>query len=104
MNVIGISACPTGIAHTYMAADSIENAVKKRNGFAKVETQGSIGIENKLTKKDIEEADLIIFTAAVTIREEERFEGFENKIIKVSLQDAIGKIDSILDKYFEGGN
>ncbi|WP_207940392.1 PTS system, fructose-specific IIB-like component [Enterococcus sp. DIV2402] len=104
MKVIGISACPTGIAHTYMAADSVENAVKKRNGIVKMETQGSIGIENKLTKADIESADLIIFTAAVTIREEERFEGFEDKIIEVSLQDAIGKIDRILDEYFEGRN
>ena len=87
MKVIGISACTTGIAHTYMAADSVENAVKKRNGIVKMETQGSIGIENKLTKVDIESADLIIFTAAVTIREEERFEGFEDVDCKIKLDN-----------------
>ena len=63
--VIGVCACPTGIAHTYMAADAIEQAAKNMGYDYKVETQGSIGIEDRLTEQDIKEADLIIITAAV---------------------------------------
>ncbi len=89
MYIIGISACPTGIAHTYMAADAIEQAAKKMGADYKVETQGSIGIENKLTIDDVNRADLIVITAAVAVREFERFTGFEDKIFEISLQNVI---------------
>ncbi|MCY6354440.1 PTS fructose transporter subunit IIB [Clostridium sp. ZS2-4] len=94
--IVGLCACPTGIAHTYMAADAIEAAAKKLGHKSKVETQGSIGIEEKLTKKDLEEADLIIISAAIKIREVERFEAFEDKIIRVPLQKTIASIDKII--------
>ncbi|MCY6371065.1 PTS fructose transporter subunit IIB [Clostridium ganghwense] len=94
--VVGICACPTGIAHTYMAADAIEAAAKKLGCKCKVETQGSIGIEEKLSEEDIKEADLIIVSAAVKLREFERFQGYEDKILEVPLQTAIAKMDKIL--------
>lgn len=75
MYIIGVTSCSTGIAHTYMAAEAIKKAAKKMGHTVKVETQGSIGIENKLTKKDIENADLIIICADVSLREAERFTG-----------------------------
>lgn len=75
MYIIGVTSCSTGIAHTYMAAEAIKKAAKKMGHTVKVETQGSIGIENKLTKKDIENADLIIICADVSLREAERFAG-----------------------------
>lgn len=77
MYIIAITSCSTGIAHTYMAAEAIKKAGKKMGHKVKVETQGSIGIENKLTKKDIETADLIISAADVSMREPERFKGYK---------------------------
>ncbi|MGL4107561.1 PTS fructose transporter subunit IIB [Clostridium sp. LP20] len=94
--IVGICACPVGIAHTYMAADAIEAAAKKLGCNSKVETQGSTGIEEKLTKKDLEEADLIIIATAVKLQEEERLEGFEEKIVKVTLKEAITSSQDII--------
>ncbi|VYU34131.1 PTS fructose transporter subunit IIB [Clostridium tertium] len=94
--VIGVCACPTGIAHTYMAADAIEQAAKNMGYDYKVETQGSIGIEDRLTEQDIKEADLIIITAAVKIRESERFDDYKDKLIEVPLQTTIARIDEII--------
>ncbi|MFM1515259.1 PTS fructose transporter subunit IIB [Helcococcus ovis] len=96
MYVIGISACPTGIAHTYMAADAIEKAAKNIGASYKVETQGSIGIENKLSDEDIRKADIIVITAAVAVREFERFEAFKDKIFEVSLQNVIVNGDELI--------
>lgn len=96
MYIIGISACPTGIAHTYMAADAIEHAAQNIHAQYKVETQGSIGIENKLTKEDVEKADLIVITAAVAVREFERFENAKNKIFEISLTEVITNGDEII--------
>ena len=104
MKVVGISACPTGIAHTYLAADAIEAAAKKLGHECKVETQGSIGIENRLTQKEVDDADLIILTVAVSPRDSERFEGHEGKTLKVSLQKTIESIESIMDDYFRSFN
>ena len=87
MYIIGISACPTGIAHTYMAADAIEHAAANIGADFKVETQGSIGIENRLNGSDIEKADLIVITAAVAVREFNRFENAKNKIFEISLTE-----------------
>jgi len=98
--VVGVCACPTGIAHTYMAADAIDAAAKKLGFQCKVETQGTIGIEDRLTDQDIKEADLIIVSVAVKLRDSERFEGYEDKTIEVPLQTVIAKIDKILEEKF----
>lgn len=102
MYVIGISACPTGIAHTYMAADAIEKAAKSVGAEFKVETQGSIGIENKLTADDIDKADIIIITAAVAVREFERFENDLDKIFEISLQNVIAKGNELIKNEMMG--
>lgn len=94
--VVGVCACPVGIAHTYMAADAIEAAAKKLGVKSKVETQGATGIEDKLSIKDLEEADLIIIATAVKLSDEERFEEFENKIIRISLKEAITKSGELI--------
>ena len=54
MKIVAVTACPTGIAHTYLAAESLEKNAKARGIEIKVETQGAIGIENKITLEDIE--------------------------------------------------
>ena len=64
MKIVGITSCSTGIAHTYMAAENLEIAAKKRNIEIKVETQGSIGAENVLTPQEIADADAVIIAAS----------------------------------------
>ena len=71
---VGITACPTGIAHTYMAAEKLEETAKETGNQIKVETQGSIGVENELTADDIREADAVV-VAADTEVDLSRFDG-----------------------------
>lgn len=75
MKIIGVTKCPTGIAHTYMAAARIEKECERLGYEVKVETQGSQGTENKLTKREIAKADYVIIAANVVIEEPERFYG-----------------------------
>lgn len=75
MKIVGVTKCPTGIAHTYMAAEKIEQAAKALGYEAKVETQGSQGTENRLTAQDIKEADYVLISADVAIDEKDRFNG-----------------------------
>ncbi|HCX65381.1 MAG TPA: PTS fructose-like transporter subunit IIB [Eubacteriaceae bacterium] len=96
MKVVAATACPSGVAHTYMAAEALEKAFKKAGHEIKVETQGSIGIENELTKADIKDADYVVLTKDMGIKAEERFEG--KKIVRVSIGDAIKKSDALVKK------
>ncbi len=89
MNVIAITSCATGVAHTYMAAEAIKKACKEKGYNCKVETQGALGIENKLTMKDISNADLIVFANDVKISQLERFEDHESKIKKLTPKQVI---------------
>lgn len=95
MKIVGVTACPTGIAHTYMAQEALEKAARKLGYDIKIETQGAIGIENKLSQSDIDEADVIIFAVAIMIEEEERFEG--KSIVKVKVNEAITKAELIIE-------
>jgi len=74
MKIVGVTACPTGIAHTYMAQESLEKECRKRGYEVKIETQGSIGIENELEQNEIDAADLVILGISISIEGEERFE------------------------------
>lgn len=94
--IIAITACPTGIAHTFMAAKALENAGKKLNYEIKVETQGATGIKNKITNLDIEEADAIIFAVETKVREEERFK--DKKIHKISVKEAIKNAEKAINE------
>lgn len=99
MYIIGVTSCSTGIAHTYMAAEAIKKAAKKSGHKVKIETQGSIGIENRLSKKDIDSADLIIICADVALREPERFEGrkvYESKT-EVFIKNAESALKAALE-------
>ena len=94
MFVIAITSCATGIAHSYMAAEAIKKACKKNGHTCKVEIQGALGIENQLSPKDIETADLLIFANDVGITKVERFAKFlEGKIMRVKPHDVIKKPD-----------
>ncbi len=73
MKIVAITSCPTGVAHTYMAAKRLEQEAKKLGYQIKVEKQGAKGIEDRLTQKEVDEADLVIFAVETNVQEEERF-------------------------------
>ena len=87
MNIVAVTACPTGIAHTYMAAEQLENAAKALGHKIKVETQGAMGVENELSAADIAAAGGIIFAVDISVEQRERFDG--RKILEVPVQEAI---------------
>jgi fructose-specific phosphotransferase system IIB component len=87
MHIVAVTACPTGIAHTYMAAERLEKAARRLGHTIRVETQGAMGIENRLAADDIARADLVVFAAGIALRERERFAG--KRIVEVPVQDAI---------------
>lgn len=95
MKILGVTSCPTGIAHTYMAAEALEKEAKSRNYEVKVETQGSIGIENQITKEDLEGATVVILTKEMTIKDQDRFKDIP--VVKVSIGNLIKKPQKILD-------
>ncbi|MFO7153218.1 MAG: PTS fructose-like transporter subunit IIB [Bacillota bacterium] len=99
MKIVAVTACPSGVAHTYMAAEALERAARKRGIQIKVETQGSIGIENEITQKEADEADVVILTKDMAIKNTGRFA--KKPVIYVSVGDAIRKADLIMEKLLE---
>lgn len=95
MKIVGVSACPTGVAHTYMAQEALEKEGKKRGHETKIETQGSIGIENEVTEEEAEEADVVILAVSVFIENEERFE--DKLVLNADVNDAISYPAKVLD-------
>jgi PTS system fructose-specific IIB component/fructose-specific PTS system IIB-like component len=88
MKILAITACPTGIAHTYMAAEYLERVGQGLGHTVKVETQGAMGIENKLTAEDVAGADALIIAADIPIQGRERFQGLA-QVLEVPVQAAI---------------
>jgi fructose-specific phosphotransferase system IIB component len=88
MKILAITACPTGIAHTYMAAESLECSGKKLGHDIKVETQGAMGIENELTAEDIQGAQALIIASEIPVRGRDRFLGVP-LVLEVPVQLAI---------------
>ena len=95
MKFVAITSCPTGIAHTYMAAEALEMAGKEMGVDIKVETQGSVGAENQLTEADIKEARVVIIAADTNVSKE-RFVG--KTIIEVGVKDAIKDAKGLIQK------
>lgn len=98
MKIVAISACPTGVAHTYMAAEALECAAKKIGVEIKVETQGAGAPENVLTKQDIKEADLVLIAAAKVV-DLSRFNG--KKLIEVSIEKTVRNAEEVLKNAIE---
>jgi len=90
MKIIAVTSCPVGMAHTYMASAALKKAAEKLGAQIKVETQGFMGIQDRITQQDIEEADVLILAADVALMEGERFSNLPtlhtttSKIIKNS--------------------
>jgi PTS system fructose-specific IIB component/fructose-specific PTS system IIB-like component len=74
MKIVAVTSCATGIAHSYMAAEALKKAVKDTGDEIKIEIQGAMGIENRLTEEEIAEADLVIWAVDVGVREKDRFQ------------------------------
>ena len=99
IQILAVTACPTGIAHTFMAAESIEQHAKKRGLTVKVETNGSAGVKNVLTPEEIAAADGIIVAADKNVAMS-RFDGHRVVITKVA--DGINKADELIDRALSG--
>ena len=99
VKILAVTSCPTGIAHTYMAAEGIEKAAKAKDCAVKVETRGSGGAKNVLTAKEIEEADGIIVAADAQVPMD-RFDG--KKVIICQVSDGISKADELVDSVISG--
>lgn len=95
--IVAITACPTGVAHTFMAAEAIEGEAKKRGHWVKVETRGSVGAKNALTAEEIAAADLVIIAADIEV-DLSRFNG--KKLYKTSTGAALKKSAQEMDKAF----
>lgn len=98
-DVLAVTACPTGIAHTFMAAESLENKAREMGITIKVETNGSGGAKNVLTAEEIKEAKGIIIAADKNV-EMARFQG--KKVLQVSVTEGIRKPDILLGKILQG--
>jgi fructose PTS system EIIBC or EIIC component len=95
MKILAVTSCPTGIAHTYMAAEALQMAAKDLGVEIKVETRGSVGAENKITEKDLREAHAVIIAADTNVDKNE-FGGLP--IIDASVKDAIKNAKGLIER------
>ncbi|HAF62693.1 MAG TPA: PTS sugar transporter subunit IIC [Anaerolineaceae bacterium] len=97
--IVAVASCPAGIAHTYLAAESLEKVGKKHGYVVKVETDGAGGVMNRLTKEDITEAVAVIVAADTTVPME-RFRG--KPVLSISTGDAIRSAEKCFQLIEEG--
>lgn len=99
MKIVGIAACTSGIAHTYIAKEKLMKAGQALNHTIHIETQGTIGTEDELSAKDIAEADVVIIAADIKVGGRERFQG--KKIVDVPTHIVIKSPKALLNKIQE---
>lgn len=99
MKILAITSCPNGIAHTYMAAENLQKAADAMGIDIKIETQGSIGVENEFTQADIDSADGIIIAADKTVNKE-RFVG--KPLTAVGVQQGINAPEQLIQRIVDG--
>lgn len=100
MFIVCVAACPTGISHTYMAAESLQQIGEQLGHEIKVETQGSLGVENEITPQDLARADGVILATEITIEGGERFQNLP--MIECAVADPIKQgrevIEALIDE------
>ena len=96
MKIVAVTACPTGIAHTYMAAEQLEKTARALGHQIRVETQGAMGIENELSARDIREADVVVLAVDIEVENRERFDG--KRTVQVPVQDVIRNPGAVFAK------
>jgi fructose-specific phosphotransferase system IIC component/fructose-specific phosphotransferase system IIB component len=94
MKIVAVTACPTGIAHTYMAAEQLGKTARALGHQIKIETQGAMGIENELSEHDIREAEVAILAADIAVEKRERFRAI--RVIHVPVREAISNASALL--------
>lgn len=97
--ILGVTGCPTGIAHTYMAAEKLEQTAKAMGCEIKVETRGTGGVKNELTSEEISRADAIIIASDTKVPMD-RFDG--KRVVEAQVSDGINKADKLLDMALSG--
>lgn len=99
MKIVGVAACTSGIAHTYIAKQKLEKAAKALGHEVYIETQGTIGTEDELSKEEIKQADVVIIAADIKIGGKERFEG--KKVIEIPTNMVIKAPKGLITKIEE---
>ena len=98
MKILAITACTAGIAHTYIAKEKLENAAKELGDYIKVETQGSIGVEDELTPEDIRDADVILISADIRVNKD-RFAG--KPVVEIPISVVMKSPKGVISKIHE---
>lgn len=98
MKIVAVTACPTGVAHTFIAAKALEKASKKLGYEIKVERQGALGIQNRLTEEDINTCDVVIYAVDQKVVEDHRFKCKTIYTVSVTepIKDGVGVIKGAL--------
>jgi len=96
MKIVAVTACIAGLAHTYMAKSNLEKFSEQYGHKIKVESQGAMGLENKITQEEVNEADVVIFAVDTNVTERDRFSG--KKVLEVTTQDAIRDGENVIKK------
>ena len=98
MKLLAITACTAGIAHPYLEKEQLEHAAKELGDSIKVETQGSIGVENELTPEEIKEADVIVISADIRVNKD-RFKG--KPVVDIPISMVMKSPKGVLSKIHE---
>ncbi|WP_407702357.1 PTS fructose transporter subunit IIB [Vibrio algarum] len=93
-DILAVTSCPSGVAHTFLAAKSLEKAAHSLGVKIKIETQGANGIIDRITPKDIEKAKFVIFAHDVAIKDPERFNNI--KCLDVGTKDAMYNAEALI--------
>ena len=99
MNIIAITACPAGVAHTNLAAAALQKTAKKMGHKIKVEKQGALGIENAIKDKEVAGAEVLILAVDTAIAKGERFKGVPT--VKVPVAEAVKDAEALINKAIE---
>lgn len=95
MKFVAVTACPTGIAHSQMGAENLEQEAKRRGHDIKVEIQGAMGAENELSSEEIADADAVIIAADTSVNRD-RFENLP--LVKATIKAAVNDVEGLMDE------
>lgn len=96
MKFVGVTACPAGVAHTYMAAKALIKEAQSRGHEMLIEKQGSLGIEDELSRRDIRSADAVVFAVAVAVEDADRFE--DKPLFEIEIGKALKHPKEVIDQ------
>lgn len=96
MKIVGVAACTAGVAHTYLAKEKLVTAANNAGHEVKIETQGTIGVEDELSTKEIEEADVVVIAADISISNRERFQ--DKKVLQIPTHVAMKSPKALIKK------